>query len=68
MSRINLPYVIDKREHHLAGVLDALLRGDAVQALDIATAPFGAGTWVAVASSCFPRDLRGFLAETLPVE
>ena len=32
---VNLSYVIDNREHHLAHVLDALLRGDTVHALDI---------------------------------
>jgi len=41
----SLPYVIDNREHRLADVLDALLRGDAVHALDIATAYFNIGAF-----------------------
>jgi hypothetical protein len=31
---MHLPYVIDNRAHRLADVLNALLRGDAVHALD----------------------------------
>jgi hypothetical protein len=34
---MTLPYVIDNREHTLAAILDELLRGDTVHALDVAT-------------------------------
>jgi superfamily II DNA or RNA helicase len=40
---MNLPYVIDNRAHTLADVLDDLLHGDAVHALDVATAYFNVG-------------------------
>jgi SNF2 family DNA or RNA helicase len=40
---MNLPYVIDNRAHNLADVLNALLRTDAVHALDVATAYFNVG-------------------------
>jgi hypothetical protein len=40
---VKLPYVIDNREHTLAGVLDGLLRSAAVRALDVATAYFNVG-------------------------
>jgi len=42
---MNLPYVIDNREHRLTDVLDALLRGDTVHALDIATDYFNVGAY-----------------------
>jgi hypothetical protein len=40
---MRLPYVIDNRAHTLADVLNALLRSDAVHALDVATAYFNVG-------------------------
>ena len=40
---MNLPYVIDNREHILADVLNRLLRHDDVHALDVATAYFNIG-------------------------
>jgi hypothetical protein len=40
---MRLPYVIDNRSHNLADVLNALLQGDAVHALDVATAYFNVG-------------------------
>ncbi|MEA2008453.1 MAG: phospholipase D-like domain-containing protein, partial [Chloroflexota bacterium] len=40
---MNLPYVIDNREHTLADVLNHLLRHDDVHALDVATAYFNIG-------------------------
>ncbi len=40
---MNLPYVIDSREHTLADVLNRLLRHDDVHALDVATAYFNIG-------------------------
>jgi hypothetical protein len=42
---LSLPYVIDNRAQRLAEVLDVLLRGDAVHALDIATAYFNVGAF-----------------------
>ncbi len=42
---MHLPYVIDNRDHRLIDVLDALLHGDKVQALDIATAYFNVGAF-----------------------
>ncbi len=42
---MHLPYVIDNRDHRLTDVLDALLHGDKVQALDIATAYFNVGAF-----------------------
>jgi len=42
---LSLPYVIDNRKHRLADVLDALLHGDTVHALDIATAYFNVGAF-----------------------
>jgi len=35
---MNLPYVIDNREHTLADLLNHALRSEAVHALDVATA------------------------------
>jgi hypothetical protein len=40
---MRLPYVIDNRAHKLADVLNDLLQGDAVHALDVATATFDIG-------------------------
>ena len=40
---MNLPYVIDNREHNLADVLNYLLRHENVHALDVATAYFNIG-------------------------
>ena len=40
---MNLPYVIDNRQHTLADVLNHLLRHDDVHALDVATAYFNIG-------------------------
>ena len=42
---MSLPYVIDNREHHVADILDALLCGDTVHALDVATAYFNVGAF-----------------------
>ncbi|MFW6136421.1 MAG: phospholipase D-like domain-containing protein, partial [Chloroflexota bacterium] len=40
---MRLPYVVDNRAHKLADVLNDLLEGDAVHALDVATAYFNVG-------------------------
>jgi hypothetical protein len=40
-----LPYVIDNRAHTLADILDDLLRGDTVHAMDVATAYFNVGAF-----------------------
>ena len=42
---MTLPYVIDNREHTLAEILDDLLRGDTVHAMDVATAYFNVGAF-----------------------
>lgn len=42
---MHLPYVIDNRAHRLADVLDALLQGDTVHAMDVATATFNVGAF-----------------------
>lgn len=46
-----LPYVIDNRANKLADVLNDLLQGDAVRALDVATAAFNVGVTRAVVVS-----------------
>jgi hypothetical protein len=51
-----LPYVIDNRAHTLADILDDLLRGDTVHALDVATACFNVGAFDLLLS---PNRCRG---------
>jgi len=53
---LKLPYVIDNGEHTLAGVLNDLLAGDPVRALDIATAYFNVGAFELLADGLARLD------------
>jgi hypothetical protein len=53
---MSLPYVIDNCDHWLTEVLDALVRGDTVHAMDVATAYFNVGAFNLLLS---PNRRRG---------
>ncbi len=56
---MNLPYVIDNREHTLADVLNRLLSHGNVHVLDVATAYFNIGGFDLLRESVLVRLYRG---------
>jgi len=47
---MQIPFVVDNRQHGMDDVLNAVLAGHAGKALDVATACFNVGGWVAAQS------------------